>query len=167
MNEPACASGTVTPEQAKLLKPGQSVQIQRERRQERHRASVTLMHDQLQKATGMVEVLVEIPTQPATLGVGRVLSGERSARFRRKRRHHSARAFLQCSDGYFGLHRERRALVRTPVKVGVVNARLRRNHRRPLRRRPGGVAAGDVALDDGTRGGQRRAGVLRCAAKGK
>jgi len=117
------ASGTVTSEQAKQLQPGQPVQVRTS-----DGGSVTgkiaATHDQWQKATGMVEVIAEISNEPVKLDVGAFLqasckleSGESVVTIPRA-------ALLQCSDGYSVYTVSGEHLLRTPVKVGVVNAEL-------------------------------------------
>lgn len=117
------ASGTVTPEQAKELKAGEPLLI-RASDGRSITGKITVLNDQLQKATGMIEVLAGIPSASAQLAVGDFLqasgtleSGESVVTIPRA-------ALLQCSDGYSVYTVSGEHLVRTPVKVGAVNAEL-------------------------------------------
>ena len=93
------ASGTVMPEQAEKLRAGQPVELQAADGQT-FTGTITRMSDELRKATGTFEILVEF--RPVPTGV---LAG----------------ALLQCSDGYSVFTVSGEHLVRTPVKVGVAN----------------------------------------------
>ena len=80
------------------------------------------LNDRFQKATGMVELLVEI--QSIAPAIGSFLqasvtlnSGESTVTIPRA-------ALLQCSDGHAVYTVNGEHLVRTPVKVGVSNADL-------------------------------------------
>ncbi|MCL5287488.1 MAG: hypothetical protein M1453_05785 [Acidobacteria bacterium] len=115
------ASGAIAPEQAKLLKPGQSLQIHASDGKS-FSGKVTGLRDQLLKATGMIEVLAEIPGASAGPTVGTFLqaaialdSSERVASIPRS-------ALLQCSDGYSVYTVSGEHLVRTPVKIGAASA---------------------------------------------
>lgn len=115
------ASGGVTPEQAKLLKPGQSVQILASNGKS-FSGKVTGLRDQLLKSTGMIEVLAEILGTSAGTAVGTFLqaaialdSSESVASIPRA-------ALLQCSDGYAVYTVSGEHLVRTPVKIGAASA---------------------------------------------
>ena len=117
------ASGTVMPEQAKQLRVGEPMVIRIDDGQS-ITGNLTVLNDRLQKATGLIEVLVEIPNASHRLAVGRFLqasgtleSGDSVATIPRA-------ALLECSDGYFVYTVSGEHLVRTPVKVGGGNAEL-------------------------------------------
>jgi len=116
----ALASGTVTPEQAKLLQAGQRLEA-RTSDGKAITAKVSGVNDQLQKATGATEVLVEISSAPEPLAVRDFLqatatldSGESVATIPRS-------ALLACSEGNFVYTVSGEHLVRTAVKVGASN----------------------------------------------
>lgn len=117
------ASGTVTPEQAKLLKPGQSLQIHAGDGKS-FTGKVTALNDQLQKATGMIEVLAEIPGVSAEPVVGKFLQADIALDSNESVVSVPRAALLQCSDGYSVYTVSGEHLVRTPVKVGALNSDL-------------------------------------------
>ena len=110
------ASAAVTPEQAKALKAGR-------RLPERHSftGKVTRLNDELAKATGTIEVLVEFRIR-AGRGEGRSFLSARVTLDTATNVVTIPRAaLLQCSDGYSVYTVSGEHLVRTPVKVGAVN----------------------------------------------
>ena len=115
------ASGTVTPEQAKLLKPGQSLQIRASDGQSLS-GKVTGLNDQLQKATGMIEVLAEIPNASTGPAVGTFLRASIALDSNESVVSIPRAALLQCSDGYSVYTVSGEHFVRTPVKVGASGA---------------------------------------------
>ena len=117
------ASGTVTPEQAKLLKPGQSFQILAGNGSSSS-GKVTALNDQLQKATGMIEVLAEIPSASAGPAVGKFLQADIALDSNESVVSIPRAALLQSSDGYSVYTVSGEHLVRTPVKVGASNSDL-------------------------------------------
>lgn len=117
------ASGTVTPEQAKLLKPGQSLQIHAGDGKS-FTGKVTALNDQLQKATGMIEVLAEIQDASAGSAAGKFLQADIALDSTESVVSIPRAALLQCSDGYSVYTVSGEHLVRTPVKVGASNSDL-------------------------------------------
>jgi len=114
------ASGMVQVEQARFLKPGQEIKIQRTDG-EKQTAKVAGLSEQLRKATGQVEALVEIPDAAEQIKVGTLLS----ARFMLEGRENVATiprsALLECTEGSFVYTVSGEHLVRTAVKVGAVS----------------------------------------------
>jgi hypothetical protein len=117
------ASGMVSPEKAKLLKTGQIVEVYA-REGKKASAKVASLNDQLQKATGGVEVLVEIPQAAEEFTTGAFVrasvtldSSENVVTIPRA-------ALLQCSDGYCVYTVSGEHLVRTPIKIGNSSANL-------------------------------------------
>ena len=117
------ASGMVTPERAKLLKPGQSLQG-RGGDSKSLNGIVTGLNDQLQKATGMIEVLVEIPNASAGPAVGTFLQASIALDSNESVVSIPRAALLQCSDGYSVYTVSGEHFVRTPVKAGASSADL-------------------------------------------
>jgi len=117
------ASGMVSPEKAKVLKTGQALEV-RIREGKNASAKVARVSDQLQKATGAMELLVEIPQAAEEFRVGAFVqasvtlnSGESVVTIPRG-------ALLQCSDGYSVYTVSGEHLVRTPVKIGNASGDL-------------------------------------------
>jgi len=117
------ASGTVTPEQAKLLKVGQSFQV-RGGDEKSISGKVTGLNDQLQKATGMIEVLAEIPNASTGPAVGTFLRASIALDSNESVVSIPRAALLQCSDGYCVYTVSGEHFVRTPVKAGASSADL-------------------------------------------
>ena len=115
------ASGSVTLEQAKLLKPGQLVQV-RSRDDKSTTGKVTRLSDQLRKATGMMELLVEIPQAPDGFAVGTFVQASVTLDSKESVVTVPRAALLQCSDGHSVYTVNGEHLVRTPVKVGAASA---------------------------------------------
>ena len=117
------ASAAVTPDEAKRLKTGQVVQV-RSSGGGNVAGKVTGVNDQLQKATGMAEVLVELRNPSSLFAVGgfqqasvALDSAETVVTIPRA-------ALLQCSDGYSVYTVSGEHLVRVPVKVGAISGDL-------------------------------------------
>jgi multidrug efflux pump subunit AcrA (membrane-fusion protein) len=111
----------VTPDEAKLLKAGQAIQV-RLSDEQTFPGRVTHVSDQLQRATGSAEVLVEISNPPDGMAVGQFVpaagtmeSGAAVVTIPRA-------ALLGCSEGQFVYTVSGEHLVRTAVKVGASNA---------------------------------------------
>jgi len=117
------ATGTVTPEQAEKLRAGQPVELQAADGQT-FAGKVTRLNDELRKATGTLEVLVEFRPVPDAVQAGAFVQ----ARIRRDDATNVVSipraALLQCSDGYSVYAVSGEHLVRTTVKVGAANADL-------------------------------------------
>lgn len=113
------ASGSVTPDQAKHLNPGQVVQITSSDGK-RTAAKVTRLSDQLQKATGTMEVLVEIPQTPDEFTVGKFVQASVALNSNESVVTIPSAALLQCSDGHSVYTVSGEHFVRTPVKVGAI-----------------------------------------------
>ena len=116
------ASGSVTAAQAKALKVGQSLAI-RTSDGRMGTATITAFCEQVSKATGAVEVVVDIPNS-FEAAVGSFLSakvtldaGERVATVPRS-------ALIQTIDGYSVYAVSGKHFVRTPVRIGALNADL-------------------------------------------
>jgi hypothetical protein len=114
------ASGTVSPEQAKQLKAGEPLLI-RTGDGRSVNGKITALNDQLQKATGMTEVLAEISNASAQFAVGAFLQASETLESGESVVTVPRAALLQCSDGYSVYTVSGEHLVRTPVKVGAAN----------------------------------------------
>jgi len=117
------ASGTVTQEQAKLLKAGQSLQV-RGGDDKSISGKVTGLNDQLQKATGMIEVLAEVPNASNGPAVGTFLQASIALDSNESVVSIPRAALLQCSDGYCVYTVSGEHFVRTSVKAGASSADL-------------------------------------------
>ena len=120
--ESILASAMITPEEAKALKPGQTVRARSNGAS--LTGSVTGVNDQLLKATGMAEVLVELGNSsgapeldaflPASIDLDSAATVVTIPRA----------ALLECSDGYSVYTVSGEHLVRAPVKVGAISGDL-------------------------------------------
>lgn len=120
--ESILASAAVTPEEAKTLKRGQTIRASANGAS--LTGSVTGVNDQLLKATGMAEVLVEFGNPsgshvggvflPATVELDSAASVVTIPRA----------ALLECSDGHSVYTVSGESFVRTPVKVGAISGDL-------------------------------------------
>jgi hypothetical protein len=117
----AFTSGAVAPEQANLLKAGRTVDV-RLPDGGRRTGEVTSVSDQLQRATGSAEVLVEIPNTPEALTVGTFVRASVPSESNRSVVTIPRAALLGCSEGDFVYTASGEHLVRTAVKVGASNA---------------------------------------------
>ncbi len=117
------ASGTVTLEQAKLLKAGQLLQI-RGGDGERLSGRVTQLNDQLRNATGLIEVLAEIPNASAGWAAGTFLQASIALHSKESVVSIPRAALLQCSDGFNVYTVSGEHFVRTPVKAGAFGTEL-------------------------------------------
>ena len=115
----AFASGAIAPEQAKLLKPGQAVEL-RVLQGGKLTGKVTSVSDQLQGAMGSVEVLVEIPDATDVLLVGTFVLASVPSESRGSVLTVPRLALLGCSEGQFVYTVSGEHLVRTAVKTGLV-----------------------------------------------
>jgi hypothetical protein len=116
------ATGTVTPEQAKQLQAGEAMLI-RTRDGRTITGKIRALNDQL-KATSVIEVLVEIPTGSDALPVGEFLQASGTLESSESVVTIPRAALLECTDGHSVYTVNGEHLLRTPVKVGVVNAKL-------------------------------------------
>ena len=114
------ASGMVSPEKAEFLKPGQAVEIQ-SFEGKKSSGKISRLSDQMRKATGSIELLVEIHQAPEPFALGTFVqatialeSGESVVTIPRS-------ALLECSDGHSVYTVNGEHLVRTPVKIGNSN----------------------------------------------
>ena len=117
------ASGMVTPEKAKLVKVGQSVEVGI-REGKTVSAKVVSVNDQLLKATGALELLVEIPKAPIEFSVGTFIQANVTLDSSESVVTIPRSALLQCSDGHSVYTVSGEHLVRTPIKIGNANADL-------------------------------------------
>ena len=119
-NSSSLASGMVSPEKAKLLKIEQVVEV-RTREGKSASAKVADVSDQLLKATGAMELLVEIPQAPEGFKVGTFVRASIALDSSESVVTIPRAALLLCSDGHSVYTVSGEHLVRTPVKVGAVN----------------------------------------------
>jgi len=117
------ASGTVTPEQANVLKAGQAVQVLASDGRKLP-ANVASVRAELQQATGTAELLVEIPHAAEPLAIGAFVqaivsleTGESAITIPRA-------ALLLCSDGHSVYTVSGDSFVRTSIKVGAMSGDL-------------------------------------------
>ena len=114
------ASGTVTPEQAKSLHAGQAVEM-KSADGPSFTGKVTRLNDELEKATGTIEVLVEFPAAPQPVSAGTFLQARVALDEAANVVSIPSAALLQCSDGHSVFTVSGEHLVRTPVKVGATS----------------------------------------------
>jgi hypothetical protein len=114
------ASGTVTPEQAKTLHAGQAVEM-KAADGPLFTGKVTRLNDELEKATGTIEVLVEFPATPRPVSGGTFLQARVTLDEAANVVSIPSAALLQCSDGHSVFTVSGEHLVRTPVKVGATS----------------------------------------------
>jgi hypothetical protein len=116
------ASATITPEEAKTLKRGQTV---RAGSNDTNLAGRVLrVNDELQKATGMAEVLVEFGGKSDAPAVGAFLSASVALDSAAPVITIPRAALLECSDGYSVYTVSGEHLIRAPVKVGAMSGDL-------------------------------------------
>ncbi len=117
------ASGTVTPEESEKLRAGQPVELQTA---EGHSftGKVTRLNDELRKAMGTLEILVEFRPVPDGVQAGAFLQARVTRDDATNVVSIPRAALLQCGDGYSVFTVSGEHLVRTPVKVGAANADL-------------------------------------------
>lgn len=116
--ESILASATVMPDEAKLLKHGQAVRARADGAS--LTGSVTSVEDRLQKATGIVEVLVELARRNGGAGVGAFLSATVALESEATVVSIPRAALLECSDGHSVYTVSGESFVRTPVRVGAM-----------------------------------------------
>ena len=117
------ASGTMAPEEARLVTAGQPVEMTTA---DGHTSTgkVTRLNDELQKVTGTVEVLVEFPSAPEAVKDGTFLQARVTLAAAANVVSIPRAALLGCSDGQFVYTVNGEHFIRTPVKVGAANADL-------------------------------------------
>ena len=120
--ESILASATVTPEEAKTLKRGQVVRARANGASLTGR--VTSVNDQLQKATGMAEVLVEFGNASGASDLGVFLSASVDLDSAATVVSIPRAALLECSDGHSVYTVSGEHFVRAPVKVGATSGDL-------------------------------------------
>lgn len=117
----AKAGGAVTSEEAKLLKVGQTVQV-RLAQGKTQPGKVVGISEELQRATGSAEVLVELSDAPDGLAAGQFVRADVPLESKGAVVAIPSAALLQCSDGHSVFTVSGEHLTRTPVKVGARNA---------------------------------------------
>ena len=117
------ASGMVVPEKAKLLKAGQVVEL-RTREDKSASAKVMRVSDELQKATGARELLVEIPQTAGEFKIGAFVQASVTLNSSESVVTIPRAALLQCSDGHAVYTVSGEHFVRTPIKIGNASAEL-------------------------------------------
>lgn len=116
----ALASGSVTPEEAKSLHVEQWVQV-RQPEGGTTMATISAINDKLQKNSGFVEVIVQVPSNQGTLAIGRFLKTTVARSTAEAVPTVPREALLECSDGPFVYTLNGDAFLRTSVKVGASN----------------------------------------------
>lgn len=114
------AAGRIAPEQAALVRAGQDVQVQAGERAVPGR--VAEVNEALRRATGWVEIVVEIPE--ATLEVGAFAQARIATDAVEDALTVPRSALLECSDGYSVYTVSGEHYVRTPVIVGTAGSDL-------------------------------------------
>ena len=120
--ETLLASASVTPDEAKALKPGLSVHARSNDANLTGR--VIRVSDELQKATGMAEVLVELNVPANAPALGAFLSASVALESEATVVTVPRAALLECSDGNSVYTVSGDNFVRTPVKVGAMSRDL-------------------------------------------
>ena len=120
--ETLLASASVTPDEAKALKPGLSVHARANDANLTGR--VIRVSDELQKATGMAEVLIELNVPANAPALGAFLSANVALESEATVVTVPRAALLECSDGNSVYTVSGDNFVRTPVKVGAMSGDL-------------------------------------------
>lgn len=120
--ESILASATVTPEEVIALKRGQAVRATVS--DANLTGQVTKVNDELLKATGMAEVLVEFRNPPGGSVVGAFLPANVELDSAASVVTIPRAALLECSDGHSVYTVSGESFVRTPVKVGAISGDL-------------------------------------------
>jgi hypothetical protein len=118
-NELILASATATPEEAKTLKRGQLVRARVSG--ESFTGRVTWVYDELLKATGMAEVLVEFRKPPGASDVGAFLPASVELDSAASAVTIPRAALLECSDGHSVYAVSGESFFRAAVKVGAIS----------------------------------------------
>jgi hypothetical protein len=112
-------SATVTPEEARALKRGQTVRTLSNGTD--LIGSVTRVNDELQKVTGLTEVLVEFADASGAFSVGAFISAKVDMESEASVVTIPSAALLECSDGHSVYTVSGESFVRTPVTVGAMS----------------------------------------------
>ena len=120
--ESILASASVTPEEAKALKRGQVVRATANGAS--FTGQVTRVNDELLKATGMAEALVELRNPPGASAVGAFLPASVELDSAASVVAIPRAALLESSDGHSVYTVSGEHLVRAPVKVGAISGDL-------------------------------------------
>jgi len=120
--ESILASATVTPDEAKQLKRGQTVHARANGAN--LTGSVTRVDDRLRKATGMAEVLAELTRTNGAASVGAFLPASVALESEAAVISIPRAALLECSDGHSVYTVSGESFFRTPVKVGAMSGDL-------------------------------------------
>lgn len=113
------ASASVTPEEARTLKPGLTVHALSH--QAKFAGRVLRVNDELLKATGMAEVLIELNVVANAPALGGFLSASVLLESEAAVVTIPRAALLECSDGYSVYTVSGDSFVRAPVKAGAMN----------------------------------------------
>jgi hypothetical protein len=116
------ASAAATPEEAKTLKRGQPVRATVSG--ENLTGQVTQVNDELLKATGMAEVLVEFRNPPGAPAMGVFLPASVELDSAAPAVTIPRAALLECSDGHSVYTVSGESFVRAAVKVGAISGDL-------------------------------------------
>ncbi len=117
----ARATGLLHPAEAKRLKAEQPVEVHTSDGRTLD-GKVTAVNEQLQKATGQVEVLVEISGPGDSPGLGAFVRAALPLNFDQTVVTIPRAALLRCSEGQFVYTVSGEHLVRTAVKVGAMDS---------------------------------------------
>ncbi len=117
----ALASGAVSAGQAKLLKPGQPVEV-RFRDGKTGTGRVEDVKDELLKSSGTFEIMIELPITSAEFETGMFIQARVTLDSKEEVVAIPRGALLQCSDGLSVYTVSGEHLVRTAIKIGNTNA---------------------------------------------
>ncbi len=116
----AFATGSVSPDVAKWLRAGQTLEIQLPDGKQRS-GKVIAVGDTLREVTGALEVLVEIPDVPDSLTLGAFVQAAATRESDGDVATVPRAAVLESSEGPFVYTVSGDHFVRTPVKIGATN----------------------------------------------
>lgn len=115
------ASASIPTEKAKLLQKGQKVILPQF---ENFSGEVKGMDSAMARATGLGEILVEIPSAITNIALGTFVQGRVTLQSSNTVVTVPRAALLQCSDGYSVYTVSGDHFVRTPIKVGAIGEEL-------------------------------------------
>lgn len=115
------ANATLAPDKTKLLKTGQAIEV-RMASGESVTGTIKEVSTRMEKATGAVELLVEIPKAKTEPAVGSFLAGRVTLESTENVVTIPRSALLQCSDGHSVYTVSGDHFVRTPIKIGSSTA---------------------------------------------